>query len=81
MIYISYKEGHVGEGNRGDENVMGRYGDKARNAEGQMVVGFATRMEMAVVNTYFKKRKEHKLTYKSGGRSTQVTISYVGGHT
>ena len=21
--------GHVGEGNRGDENVMGRYGDKA----------------------------------------------------
>ena len=32
--------GHVGEGNRGDENVMGRYGDKARNAEGQMVVDF-----------------------------------------
>ena len=26
--------GHVGEGNRGDENVMGRYGDKARNTEG-----------------------------------------------
>ena len=64
--------GHVGEGNRGDENVMGRYGDKARNAEGQMVVDFATRMEMAVVNTYFKKREEHRVTYKSGGRSTQV---------
>ena len=29
--------GHVREGNRGDENVMGRYGDKARHAEGQMV--------------------------------------------
>ena len=64
--------GHVGEGNRGDENVMGRYGDKARNAEGQMVVDFATRMEMAVLNTYFKKREEHRVTYKSGGRSTQV---------
>ena len=51
---------------------MGRYGDKARNAEGQMVVDFATRMEMAVVNTYFKKREEHRVTYKSGGRSTQV---------
>ena len=60
------------EGNRGDENVMGRYGDKARNAEGQMLVDFATRMEMAVVNTYFKKREEHRVTYKSGGRSTQV---------
>ena len=65
--------GHVGEGNSGDENVMGRYGDKARNAERQMVVDFATRMEMAVVNTYFKKREEHRVTYKIGGRSTQVT--------
>ena len=63
---------HVGEGNRDDENVMGRYSDKARNAEGQMVVDFATRMEMAVLNTYFKKREEHRVTYKSGGRSTQV---------
>ena len=52
--------GHVGEGNRGDENVMGRYGDKARNTEGQMVVDFATRIEMAVVNIYFKKREGHK---------------------
>ena len=64
--------GHVGEGNRGGENVMGRYGDKARNAEGQMVVDFATRMEMAVVKMYFKKREEHMVTYKSGRKSTQV---------
>ena len=54
--------GHVGDGNRGDENVMGRYGDKARNAEGQMVVDFATRMEMAGVNMYFKKREEHRVS-------------------
>ena len=64
--------GHVGEGNRGNENIMGRYGDKARNAEGQMVVDFVTRMEMAVLNTYFKKSEEHRVTYTSGGRSTQV---------
>ena len=49
--------GHVGEGNRGNENIMGRYDDKARNAEGQIVLDFATRMEMAVLNTYFKKRE------------------------
>ena len=52
--------GHVGEGNRGDDNVMEIYGDKAKNAEGQMVVNFSTRMEMTVVNTYFKKREEHR---------------------
>ncbi|KAK2891998.1 hypothetical protein Q8A73_017663 [Channa argus] len=64
--------GDVGEGNRGDENVMGRFGLQDRNTEGQMVVDFAKRMEMAVVNTFFQKRQEHRVTYKSGGRNTQV---------
>ncbi|KAK3505605.1 hypothetical protein QTP70_004923 [Hemibagrus guttatus] len=37
-----------------------------------MVVDFAKRMDMGVVNTYFQKREEHRVTYKSGGRRTQV---------
>ncbi|KAK3516042.1 hypothetical protein QTP70_003331, partial [Hemibagrus guttatus] len=64
--------GHVGEGNTGDEEVMAKFGVKERNLEGQMVVDFAKRMDMGVVNTYFQKREEHRVTYKSGGRSTQV---------
>ena len=50
--------GHVGEGNKEDEEVMGRYGVNKRNVEGQMVVDFSKRIEMAVVNTYFKKKEE-----------------------
>ena len=64
--------GHVGEGNIGDEEIMGRYGAETRNKEGSMVVDFGKRMDLAIVNTYFKKKDEHGVTYKSGGKSTQV---------
>ncbi|KAK3525918.1 hypothetical protein QTP70_010973 [Hemibagrus guttatus] len=58
--------GYVGEGNTGNEEVMGKFGVKERNLERQMVVDFAKRMDMAMVNTYFQKREEHRVTYKSG---------------
>ena len=64
--------GHVGEGNKGDEEIMWRYGAGTRNKEGSMVVDFGKRMNLAIVNTYFKKKDEHRVTYKSGGKSTQV---------
>ncbi|KAK3547466.1 hypothetical protein QTP86_021026, partial [Hemibagrus guttatus] len=50
-----------------------------RNLEGQMVVDFAKRLDMAVVNTYFQKREEHRVTYKSGGRRTQKLRPALGG--
>ena len=64
--------GHVGEGNTGEEVFVGRFGLGVRNAEGNRIVEFAQKMEMAIVNTFFEKRKEHKITYKSGGRESQI---------
>ncbi|KAI5617297.1 hypothetical protein C0J50_23078 [Silurus asotus] len=58
--------GHIGDGFR------------VRNVEGQMVVDFAERMEMAVVNTYFKKKEDHKVMYTSEGRCTQVDYVLCG---
>ena len=55
--------GHLGEGNIEDEEIMGRYGAGTRNKEGRMVVDFGKRMDLAIVNTYFKK-DEHRVTYK-----------------
>ena len=47
-------------------------GREERGKARDTVVDFAKRMEMAVVNTFFQKRQEHRVTYSSGGRSTQV---------
>ena len=64
--------GHLCKGNTGDEEIMGRYGAGTRNKERSTVVDFAKRMDLAVVNTYFKKKDEHRVTYKSGRKSTQI---------
>ena len=65
--------GHMGVENIGDEEIiMGRYGAGTRTKERSMVVDFAKRMDLAIVNTYFKKKHEHRVTYKSGGKSAQV---------
>ena len=51
---------------------MVRHKAGTRNKEGSMVVDFGKRMDLAIVNTYFKIKDEHRVTYKSGGKSTQV---------
>ena len=62
----------MGEGNIEDEEILGRYGAGTRNKKELMVVDFAKRMDLAVVNTYFEKKDEHRVTYKSGEKNTQV---------
>ena len=54
------------------EEIMGRYFTGTRNKEGSMNVDFGKRMDLAIINTYFKMNDEHRVTYKSGGKSTQV---------
>ena len=69
--------GHVGEGNNGDEECMGRHGLGKRNNKGQAVVDFAKRMELAIINIYFVKKTAHRVTYNSDGRSLQVDYVMV----
>lgn len=47
--------GLVGEGNRGNQEVMKKFEFQDRDAEGQKVVDFTERMEMSVVKTFSQK--------------------------
>ena len=69
--------GHVGEGNNGGEECMGKHELWKRNSEEQAVVEFAKRRELAITNTYFVKKPAHRVTYSSGGRSSQVDYIMV----
>ena len=53
--------GHEEE-NNGDEERMGRHEFGKRNNEGQAVVDFARRMELAITNTYFIKKQAYRVT-------------------
>ena len=56
---------------------MGRHGLGKRNNEGQAVVDFGQKIELAITNTYFVKKSAHRETYNSGGRSSQVDYVMV----
>ena len=51
---------------------MGRYSARMRNKEKSMVEDFVKRMDLAVFNTYFKKKDERKVSYKNDRKTTQV---------
>ena len=64
--------GHVGRDNQSLERIHGGWAVGDRNLEGERIIDFCVAFDMAVVNTFFKKRMEQLVTYKSGGHETQI---------
>ena len=64
--------GHVGESRNGFDRIHGGYGYGTRNEGGDQVLEFAEACDLAVTNTFFKKRPSHLITYSSGGHCTQI---------
>jgi len=62
--------GHVGERNLAIERVHGRYGSGAVNPNGERLIDFAVAYDLAILNTFFKKKDYN--TYESGGQETQL---------
>jgi hypothetical protein len=53
--------GHVG--NKPVPGAVGHFGVGTRNPEGDNLVDFAIRNNLAIMNTYFKHRESHKYTW------------------
>ncbi|XP_068200686.1 uncharacterized protein [Palaemon carinicauda] len=64
--------GHVGSENKVFGRVHGGHGIRERNPEGESVVDFSVSFDMAIVNTLFKKKREHLITYRSWGGCSQI---------
>ncbi|XP_063615696.1 craniofacial development protein 2-like [Penaeus indicus] len=64
--------GHVGGGAQGYGDNIGKFGFGTRNEEGQTILDFVAANNLAVTNTYFKKKDSRKITYTSGGVNSQV---------
>jgi len=69
--------GHVGADRGGYERNHGGHGHGLRNAEGESILRMAQAHDLAVVNTFFKKKEEHLLTFKSDASRSQIDYFLV----
>ena len=72
LVVAGDLNGHMGSDKIGYEEVHGGHGVRAPNEEGIKVLDFATAYQMRILNTSCRKRKNHPVTYSSGGRETQI---------
>ena len=72
LVVAGDLNGHAGRSiDRYDEVHVG-HGLGVRNEEGIKIMDCATAYQMRLMNTYFKKRENHLVTYNSGGRRSQI---------
>ena len=64
--------GHFGGNSGGYEAVHGGFGFGERNSGGVAVLDFAIAYDLLVVNSLFKKKEDHLVTFKSGSFKTQI---------
>ena len=69
VVVAGYLNGHVGIDTAEYNNV---HGLDVVNEDGIQVLDFATAYEMRIMNTFYHKRRNHIVTYNSGGRESQI---------
>jgi hypothetical protein len=67
--------GHVGSKIDGFETVHGGFGFGERNVEGEMILEFADALNLAVLNTWFRKKESRLFTYENG--KCRTVVDYI----
>jgi len=64
---------HIGTGNtKLTERIRGIWGIDTENVEGVNIVDFALATDLAILNTFFKKREDQLNIYRSVNKSSQI---------
>ncbi|KAK3886115.1 hypothetical protein Pcinc_009692 [Petrolisthes cinctipes] len=72
VIVAGDMNAHIGRDNGGYEEVMGGYGIGQRNKEGEQKLQLCQLHNLRIWNTWFMKREQHLITFKSGDSATQI---------
>ncbi|XP_049886453.1 craniofacial development protein 2-like [Pectinophora gossypiella] len=64
--------GHVGEQNTQHSAAHGGYGSGAANQQGGDILNFAVKHQLKIINTCFRKKPDHLITYKCSNHETQI---------
>jgi hypothetical protein len=71
-LFIGDLNGHVGSTRVGFDGVHGDFRYGSRNQEGEGILNFALAYDLIIVNTLFKKRVSHLVTFSSGQHCSQI---------
>jgi hypothetical protein len=63
---------HVGSTRVGFDGVHGDFGYGSRNQEGEGILNFALAYDLIVLNTIFRKRFSHLITFSNGQHCSQI---------
>jgi hypothetical protein len=68
---------HVGSIRVGFDGVHGGFRYRSRNQEGEGILNFALAYDLIVVNTLFRKRVSHLVTFSSGQHCSQIDFILI----
>ncbi|XP_047519235.1 craniofacial development protein 2-like [Pieris napi] len=69
--------GKIGKQRSGEENIIGEYTIGKRNNNGERLVNLSHENNLAILNTFFKKKPSKKWTWKSPDGSYHNEIDFI----